>query len=152
MHIPQAGFSRLIGSESISPEEIIVSRLTGNYSTPLGDSHIGTLMFCLPSPFAGGELVVRHEGHTTTFDWGKSAQDTIAWGFLYSDCEHEVLPVISGTRITLSYDIYVADTKSSISGIDTTLQSFREGFSTLKNLLAGRSEFRGKLAFSMRHT
>lgn len=30
-----------------------------------------------------------------------------AWAFLFSDCEHEVLPVLSGNRITIAYDVYV---------------------------------------------
>lgn len=33
-------------------------------------------------------------------------QAIISWAFLYSDCEHEVLPVTSGTRVTIAYDIF----------------------------------------------
>lgn len=84
--------------------------------TPCGEDHIGTLTLCLPSSFKGGELVVRHRDGTATFDWAKEVQGTqsaggqsdpvVAWTFLYSDCEHEVLPVTEGTRITLAYDIF----------------------------------------------
>lgn len=87
--------------------------------TPRGEDHIGTLTICLPSKFKGGELVVRHGGTEITFDWATDVQpdadaepgesqvsSKLAWTFLYSDCEHEVLPVTDGTRITIAYDIF----------------------------------------------
>ncbi|WVQ82676.1 hypothetical protein IAT38_004808 [Cryptococcus sp. DSM 104549] len=60
--------------------------------TPKGDTRIGTLMLCLPSEFTGGELVVRHKDTDVTFDWATKSKTDISWGFLFSDCEHEVLP------------------------------------------------------------
>ena len=48
-----------------------------------------------------------------TYDWGHEVltptSHSIAWAFLYSDCEHEVLPVKSGHRITLAYDVFSLD-------------------------------------------
>ena len=79
-------------------------------STPHGKNHIGTITLCLPSSFSGGELVVKHNGSVVTYNWGPEiltpTSHSIAWAFLYSDCEHEVLPVKSGYRITLAYDIF----------------------------------------------
>jgi hypothetical protein len=72
-------------------------------------------MFCLPSPFTGGNLAVRHQGREVVFDWAEQVIDrgknesAVAWGFLYNDVEHEVFPVTSGTRITLAYDIYAVE-------------------------------------------
>ncbi|WWD07848.1 hypothetical protein V865_005955 [Kwoniella europaea PYCC6329] len=99
--------------------------------TPQSRDHIGTLMICLPSPFTGGALVVRQNGSTITFDWGKQTGDgSFAWGFLYSDCEHEVLPVTSRTRITIAYDIFLgknaADFKQST--FDTRLVPIIKAF------------------------
>lgn len=38
-----------------------------------------------------------------------TGEGRFGWAFFYSDCEHEVLPVKSGFRITLAYDIYRVD-------------------------------------------
>ena len=53
----------------------------------------------------GGELMVRHNGREVKFDWSGDSQD-IQWAAFYSDCEHEVLPVTSGYRLTLTYNLY----------------------------------------------
>ena len=51
-----------------------------------------------------------HEGVNTGFDLGSSSTSSvIQWAEFYSDCEHEVLPVTSGHRITLTYELYVPD-------------------------------------------
>ncbi|WVQ69082.1 uncharacterized protein L199_007294 [Kwoniella botswanensis] len=83
--------------------------------TPQSQDHIGTLMICLPSPFTGGALVVRQNGSTITFDWGKQTEDgSFAWG----------------TRITISYDIFLgknaADFKQST--FDTRLVPIIKAF------------------------
>jgi hypothetical protein len=71
---------------------------------------VGSIVICLPTPFEGGELVVSQEGTSHTFDFAKRARSTdISWAFLFSDCEHEVLPVRKGTRVTLAYDVYTQD-------------------------------------------
>jgi hypothetical protein len=87
--------------------------------TPHGNHHIGTLTVCLPSEFTGGELVVRHRGKSVTYDWGTGAAGAsgravagdgkvVSWAFLYNDCQHEILPVTSGTRVTVAYDVCTA--------------------------------------------
>jgi hypothetical protein len=45
------------------------------------------------------------------FDFGSNVEDnsSIQWAVFYSDCEHEVLPVTSGHRITLTYKLYVSE-------------------------------------------
>ncbi|WWC67757.1 uncharacterized protein I206_101669 [Kwoniella pini CBS 10737] len=121
--------------------------------TPQSEHHIGTLIICLPTPFTGGDLVIRQMGASVTFDWSNQVQDgSITWGFLYSDCEHEVLPVTSGTRVTISYDIFVSkDVKAfDQSVMDTRLQPLLDTFETLlkdaKFLISG-----GTLAFGLVH-
>jgi hypothetical protein len=49
--------------------------------------------------------VVRHGGREVKYDWGQDAQH-VQWAAFYSDCEHEVLPVTSGFRVTLTYNLY----------------------------------------------
>ncbi|PIA93152.1 hypothetical protein CB0940_05228 [Cercospora beticola] len=87
--------------------------------TPRSSSQIGSLVVCLPTAFSGGALAVRHQGHEIVHDWSSSsssndndnAQQTapsIHWAAFYSDCEHEVLPVTSGHRLTLTYNLFLA--------------------------------------------
>lgn len=72
--------------------------------TPRSADMFGSLVVCLPSQFTGGELVTRHQGRQVVFEWSSSA--TTQWAAFYSDVEHEVLPVTSGQRITLTYNLY----------------------------------------------
>ncbi|KAF2840820.1 hypothetical protein M501DRAFT_1010024 [Patellaria atrata CBS 101060] len=77
------------------------------YSGPSGKFN---LVVCLPYPHQGGELVIRHESRTMTFDWsdkGEKPVNAIQWAAFYSDCEHEVMEVKSGHRVTLTYNLYV---------------------------------------------
>jgi len=59
--------------------------------------------------------VVRQENHSMTFDWAGPAKD-IQWAAFYSDCEHEVLEVTSGYRITLTYNLYVRRGLGELTG------------------------------------
>ncbi|KAK2734712.1 hypothetical protein FQN57_001482 [Myotisia sp. PD_48] len=77
--------------------------------TPRSSSQFGSLVVCLPSPHAGGSLIVRHEGKSITFDWDKRSASTIQWAAFYSDCEHEIERVTEGHRLTLTYNLYVSE-------------------------------------------
>ncbi|KAF8531985.1 hypothetical protein JB92DRAFT_3104369 [Gautieria morchelliformis] len=82
--------------------------------TPKSARHIGTVVVALPIPFEGGDLRVSHEGKEVLFEWGTTCSTSLQgrmalpWAFLFSDVEHEVLPVKSGTRVTLAYDIFTS--------------------------------------------
>ena len=70
--------------------------------SPCGDEMIGTLVLCLPSPHKGGELCVSHDGLEHVFDFSNHSGDKskIQWAAFYSDCIHEVKPVLEGHRVT----------------------------------------------------
>ncbi|KAL6069936.1 Fe2OG dioxygenase domain-containing protein [Balamuthia mandrillaris] len=96
--------------------------------TPRGDSMFGSLVVCLPAAFQGGQLVVRHAQSEVVFDLSsrrstkksemvkeeapREGEDLtelgceVKWAAFYSDCEHEILPVTEGHRITLTYNLY----------------------------------------------
>ncbi|KAJ5381350.1 Oxoglutarate/iron-dependent dioxygenase [Penicillium cataractarum] len=74
--------------------------------TPRSKNQIGSLVVCLPSPFKGGSLIVRHGGREVKFGWEHQSADTIQWAAFYSDCEHEITMVNQGERITLTYNLY----------------------------------------------
>ncbi|PLW57373.1 hypothetical protein PCANC_01788 [Puccinia coronata f. sp. avenae] len=62
----------------------------------------GTLVICLPSAHTGGEVIVKHHGQTKTLRTSDAAQSYACW---YSDAMHEVLPVQSGYRCVLTYNL-----------------------------------------------
>lgn len=74
---------------------------------PSDHNMIGTLVICLPSPHKGGELLVNHDGLQHVFDFSKHSGDTsrIQWAAFYSDCIHEVKPIVEGHRVTITYSI-----------------------------------------------
>jgi len=65
----------------------------------------GTLIVGLPSLHTGGELVVRHRGREVRLDLRCGDPSEAAYVAFYSDCVHEVLPVTSGYRPVLVYNL-----------------------------------------------
>jgi hypothetical protein len=59
----------------------------------------------------GGQLRVVWKGKETVgLDQPKwDYPPSIRWIAFYSDCKHEVLPVTAGHRVTLTYELWVAD-------------------------------------------
>ncbi|MGW5754797.1 2OG-Fe(II) oxygenase [Nocardia rhamnosiphila] len=66
------------------------------------DGMIGTLVVTLPSTFTGGELVIEQQGTEVT---DQGSPEELSFVAFYGDCEHEVLPVTDGFRITLTYNL-----------------------------------------------
>ena len=64
-----------------------------------------TLVIVLPSNYAGGELVVRHYGREIRLDMRREDPSEAAFAAFYADCLHEVLPITSGCRLTLIYNL-----------------------------------------------
>ena len=77
--------------------------------TPRSKTMFGSLVLCLPCPFAGGQLVIKHRSGQQVYDWGANSSNSnrIQWAAFYSDCTHEVMPVTEGTRLTVTYNLYV---------------------------------------------
>lgn len=69
------------------------------------DEMVATMVVSLPSVHTGGELVVRHGGQTRTYR--HLSRDTIGFVAFYADCVHEVRPVRSGRRVTLTFNLLV---------------------------------------------
>ncbi|KAI0291797.1 hypothetical protein B0F90DRAFT_1774587, partial [Multifurca ochricompacta] len=66
----------------------------------------GSLVIVFPTAHEGGTLQLRHRGQEWTFDSASelSGLPTPSIGYIafFSDVEHEVAPVISGHRVTLT--------------------------------------------------
>jgi predicted 2-oxoglutarate/Fe(II)-dependent dioxygenase YbiX len=69
------------------------------------DGMFATLAIVLPSNYTGGELLVRHRDREVRFDLRCPDPSQAAFAAFYADCLHEVLPVTSGCRLTLIYNL-----------------------------------------------
>ena len=99
----------------------------------------GSLVIIFPTPHEGGELVIRRHREDDTKEWTVDStrlltgatEPSIAYVAFYSDTEHEVLPVRSGYRVTLTYNLYYvknnlqAPTHPVLKPVPTNEDSFR---------------------------
>jgi hypothetical protein len=117
------------------------------FSTPRGEHHIGTLLLSLPSTYVGGALAVRQDNSEILFDWSQST--SLEWAFLYSDCEHEVLPVISGHRVTIHYNIFDTSPPDASDLLVSTDSRFAFFDSMIDALVGANNAV--TLGFALRH-
>lgn len=64
-----------------------------------------TLVIVLPSIYTGGELIVRHQDREQRLELYCEDPSEVAFAAFYADCSHEVLPITSGCRLTLVYNL-----------------------------------------------
>ena len=69
------------------------------------DEMIGTLVVMLPSRSTGGDLVVEHGNESVRHSASATSLTFVAF---YSDTRHEVLPVETGYRVVLTYNLLLA--------------------------------------------
>ncbi len=81
------------------------SFFVGHRDTEKSPGMFATLILALPSVSAGGELIVRHKGREATLDLRCDEPSEIGFAAFFADCVHEVLPVTSGCRATLVYNL-----------------------------------------------
>jgi len=81
------------------------SFFVGHRDTEKAPGMFATLVVVLPSISTGGELSVRHRDREIRFDMQASDPSRAAFAAFYADCLHEVLPVTSGCRLTLVYNL-----------------------------------------------
>jgi 2OG-Fe(II) oxygenase superfamily len=79
----------------------------GQFFLPHQDSEkdnamVGTLVVSLPSAHTGGELVVGHAGESKAY---RASKEDLTFVAFYADCRHEVTPVRSGYRVTLTFNL-----------------------------------------------
>lgn len=92
--------------------------------TPRSEDLLGSLVIVLPTPHTGGELLLRHNEESWKVDFGSLTSDAagnpkIGFVAFYSDVEHEVLPVTSGCRITLTYNLKWSSSPSARLPVDS---------------------------------
>ncbi|KAI2618492.1 hypothetical protein GGR54DRAFT_158036 [Hypoxylon sp. NC1633] len=82
----------------------------------------GTLVISLSSPHEGGDVVVTHCGVSKTL---RTSQHDTAYASWYSDVTHEVLPVKSGYRLVLTYNL-ATDPTAELPTVDSLHNEPRE--------------------------
>lgn len=83
---------------------------TGSFFVPHRDTEkapgmFATLVVVLPGDYSGGELLIRHRGQEVCFDLHRDEPAEAAFAAFYADCVHEVLPIASGYRLALIYNL-----------------------------------------------
>ncbi|PPQ72211.1 hypothetical protein CVT24_002368 [Panaeolus cyanescens] len=98
--------------------------------TPRSDNMFGSLVVILPTIHTGGSLIFRHGGKEWTFDSAGAVQVgdgassyQAAYTAFYSDVEHEVTPVLSGYRVTLTYNLYFSSNTAAAGAASIRSQS-----------------------------
>ena len=81
------------------------SFFVGHRDTEKVPGMFATLVIVLPSISSGGQLLVRHKGREARLELACEDPSEASFAAFYADCVHEVLPVTSGYRLTLVYNI-----------------------------------------------
>ncbi|CZR36058.1 uncharacterized protein FPRO_03682 [Fusarium proliferatum ET1] len=122
--------------------------------TPRSDRQMGSLVVSLPVEHKGGQLAVRHGGREIVFDWAPKSANAIQWAAFFSDCEHEVLQVTEGHRVTLTYNLFwtnygPASMSDNLRALDQESLHF---FNALEKLLENKHLMKeGLVGFSCTH-
>ena len=125
----------------------------GSFFAPHRDSEksermFATLVVCLPSRHAGGTLIVTHDGQTRRIELGGAdAPFKIRYAAFFADCQHEVLPVTSGHRICLVYNLATVRKKQPVAPKSSA--AVMAVSALLGRLFEDRS--RDKVAIPLRH-
>jgi hypothetical protein len=85
-----------------------------------------TLVIMLPSIYEGGELIVHHAGKHQVFDFAAESAHSAYFIAFYCDCEHEILPIRSGYRLCLVYNLIWRGSKEQAPtppGFETSVKS-----------------------------
>ena len=130
------GVSQLGGDEAAPGLLLAEQFFLPHQDSEKDDAMVGTLVVSLRSAHTGGELVVEHGGESVTY---RVPREELSFVAFYADCRHEVKPVKSGYRVTLTFNLLaeseadaqgaepVADLAHCLSGHFTTPATRRYG-------------------------
>ena len=99
------------------------------------DDMVGSLVVELPSKHEGGAVVVQHHKEKKVFRGAARGPKDLSLLAFYADCRHEVKPVTSGYRVTLTYHLLYRGTAKDraplpVSAVDRLTSSIKAYFST----------------------
>ncbi|KAN0098925.1 hypothetical protein V8E51_014588 [Hyaloscypha variabilis] len=71
--------------------------------------YFGKLIVCLPYAHKGGQWEVSSGGHSTSFDFSKSEDNTtIHWAAFVGDCDYQTHDVEEGHQLVLIYNLFLS--------------------------------------------
>lgn len=73
--------------------------------TEKAEGMFATLIVALPAVYTGGELRIEHAGQSVALNLQTDDPSEISFAAFYADCVHEVLPITSGCRLVLVYNL-----------------------------------------------
>ena len=96
---------------------------------------LGTLVIRLPTDFAGGTLIVHHNGQVVEFEWSTARKrdnsNRIYWVAIFNDAEYDIRAVTSGYCLTLTYNIYCTKERLPVTATASLLyQNLEKALST----------------------
>jgi len=114
----------------LNPRKIVVvgkgDFFKAHKDTPRSQDMFGSLVVVLPILHEGGQFVLRQGDKEWTIDFADkfatATEPSVCFVAFFSDIEHEVLPVTSGYRVTLTYNLYHKPVHPSTSSIPTPFQ------------------------------
>ncbi|KAI9061871.1 hypothetical protein FKP32DRAFT_1575007 [Trametes sanguinea] len=137
--------------------------------TPREDTMFGSLVIVFPAPHKGGELVLRSQyqsgEETRTHEWtvdsshllSQTDAPSVAYAAFFSDTEHEVLPVQSGYRVTVTYNLHFVprnEPVAHVTALPRSLPTHENQFKSRFQALLDDPSFLpdgGNLLFSLWH-
>ncbi|HMQ65127.1 MAG TPA: 2OG-Fe(II) oxygenase [Arachnia sp.] len=145
------------GSSRLRPE--LHSMLVygkGQFFAPHQDSEkhddmVATLVVALPSPHTGGQLVIDDRGSLKHYDGSPEKLVLVAF---YADRRHEVLPVRTGTRVTLTFNLLLESDPTPVAGgpVEQAASLLAHHFSTpVRRPYEKESHLPARLAFLLDH-
>lgn len=91
--------------------------------TPCGDSMFGSLVVVFPAPHEGGQLSLRLADQHWIADFAEqfaaASEPSICFIAFFGDVEHQVLPVTSGHRVTLTYNLHFRAQKNILRALSS---------------------------------
>jgi predicted 2-oxoglutarate/Fe(II)-dependent dioxygenase YbiX len=73
--------------------------------TEKAEGMFATLIVALPAVYTGGELRIEHAEQSVALNLQTDDPSEISFAAFYADCVHEVLPITSGCRLVLVYNL-----------------------------------------------
>lgn len=115
------------------------------------DKMVASMVVMVPSLHTGGELVVDNAGAEQTY---RGSRDALVLVAFYADRRHEVRPVKSGYRVTLTFNLLLSDNGDAAAKgpVQEAASYLTEHFSVPAVSRYGRDRGRpGRLAFLLDH-
>ena len=115
------------------------------------DDMVATLVVALPSPHTGGQLVIDDRGSLKHYD---GSRDELVLVAFYADRRHEVLPVRTGTRVTLTFNLLLEAAPAPVAEgpVEQAASLLGRHFSTpVRRYYDDDSHLPARLAFLLDH-